>query len=96
MSDDLINAARLIWREAAFEYGGQSIPGEGEERAARVFADFVSDRITALIAAGDKLNELACHQDDCEIVTHGVWSDPIPCTCGYTDAWKAWQEVRGE
>jgi hypothetical protein len=56
----------------------------------------MQDRITALIAAGDKLNELACHQDDCEIVTHGVWSDPIPCTCGYTDAWKKWQEVRGD
>lgn len=54
------------------------------------------DRITALIAAGDKLNELACHQDDCEIVTHGVWSDPIPCTCGYTEAWKAWTEARGD
>lgn len=50
----------------------------------------------ALIEASDRLNELACHQDDCQIVTHGVWSDPIPCTCGYTEAWKKWKEVRGE
>jgi hypothetical protein len=50
----------------------------------------------ALIEAGDRLNELACHQDDCQIVTHGVWSDPIPCSCGYTEAWKKWKEVRGE
>lgn len=55
-----------------------------------------ADRIAALIEAGDRLNELACHQDDCQIVTHGVWSDPIPCTCGYTEAWKKWKEVRGE
>ncbi len=53
-------------------------------------------RIAALIEAGDRLNELACHQDDCQIVTHGVWSDPIPCSCGYTEAWKKWKEVRGE
>lgn len=53
-------------------------------------------RIAALIEAGNRLNELACHQDDCQIVTHGVWSDPIPCTCGYTEAWKKWKEVRGE
>ena len=53
-------------------------------------------QIAALIEAGDRLNELAGHQDDCQIVTHGVWSDPIPCTCGYTEAVKAWKEVRGE
>jgi hypothetical protein len=47
-------------------------------------------------AAGDRLNGVACHTDDCEIVKHGVWSDPIPCTCGYTEAWKAWQAARGD
>ena len=46
--------------------------------------------IERLREAGQKLNDYACHDDDCQIVTHGVWSDPIPCTCGYEDAWKAW------
>ena len=56
-----------------------------------------ADRIEAQAAeierlrkAGQKLNDYACHDDDCQIVTHGVWSDPIPCTCGYEGAWKAW------
>lgn len=49
--------------------------------------------IERLREAGQKLNDYACHDDDCQIVTHGVWSDPIPCTCGYEDAWKAWAEL---
>ena len=32
-----------------------------------------------------KLAEYASHRDDCQIMTHGVWSDPIPCTCGLAD-----------
>ena len=39
---------------------------------------------------GNVLADFAEHANDCAIVTHGVWSDPIPCTCAYTDAWKAW------
>jgi hypothetical protein len=49
-----------------------------------------AEEIERLRKAGQKLNDYACHDDDCQIVTHGVWSDPIPCTCGYEDAWKAW------
>lgn len=52
--------------------------------------------IERLCEAGQKLNDHACHDDDCQIVTHGVWSDPIPCTCGYEDAWKAWSAALGE
>jgi len=52
--------------------------------------------IKRLREAGQKLNDHACHDDDCQIVTHGVWSDPIPCTCGYEDAWKAWSAALGE
>jgi hypothetical protein len=40
--------------------------------------------------AGTKLAGYAGHDDNCEIMLKGVWSDPIPCTCGYEDAWKAW------
>lgn len=47
----------------------------------------------ALIAAGDRLSGFAVHDDDCQIVTDGVWSDPIPCTCGFTEAWRAWRDA---
>jgi hypothetical protein len=50
-------------------------------------------RIEALIAAGDRLAAYAGHGDDCG---SGVWTDPVPCDCGYTEAWKAWQKARGE
>jgi hypothetical protein len=55
-----------------------------------------ADRIEALTAENERLLKTAlwlgkysCHDDECQVVTHGVWSDPIPCTCGYTDAWQA-------
>lgn len=32
-----------------------------------------------------KLPTYVGHNDTCEIMTHGVWSDPIPCTCGLQD-----------
>lgn len=54
------------------------------------------DRIEALTAENERLlktaqwlGEYSSHENDCRIMTHGVWSDPIPCTCGYTDAWQA-------
>ncbi len=90
MSEELIDAARAVWIKAVFDYGGESIPGEGEERATRVIADHIADRITALIAAGDRLAGFAGHDDQCQIMTHGVWSDEVPCTCGYGAAWQAW------
>ena len=52
--------------------------------------------VERLRAAGAKLNNHACHDDECQIVTHGVWSDPIPCTCGYESAWKAWSAALGD
>jgi hypothetical protein len=42
-----------------------------------------------LRVAAQWLGEYSSHENDCRIMTHGVWSDPIPCTCGYTDAWQA-------
>jgi hypothetical protein len=53
------------------------------------YDDAQTDRITALIAAGDKLAGFAGHDERC-------WEPLNPCNCGYTDAWKAWQEVRGD
>jgi hypothetical protein len=51
-------------------------------------------KIKALVEAGTNLNNHASHDDDCQIMVHGVWSDPIPCTCGYEDAWKSWSNAR--
>ena len=51
-----------------------------------------ADALAALIAAGDKLAGYAGHGDDCG---SGVWTDPVPCDCGYTEAWKAWKKARG-
>lgn len=65
------------------------------KQAAAILTALV-ERDEALIAAGNRLSNYAVHDDDCQIVTHGVWSDPIPCSCGYTEAVKAWKEVRGE
>jgi hypothetical protein len=48
------------------------------------------EEIERLRKAGTKLAGYAGHDDNCEIMLKGVWSDPIPCTCGYEDAWKAW------
>jgi hypothetical protein len=86
MTDDLVKRLRLNDREIYLPLLGQA-----------------ADRIEALTAenerlreAGAKLNNHACHDDDCQIVTHGVWSDPIPCTCGYEDAWKAWSAALGD
>jgi len=52
VTDEDRKAARAVWIQAAFDYGGQSIPGEGEERAARVIADFIADTRQAAYAAG--------------------------------------------
>lgn len=52
-------------------------------------------RIVKLIAAGDGLDRYTEHTNDCQIVTHGVWSAPIPCTCGFDEAGQAWTEAKG-
>lgn len=61
-----------------------------------------ADRIEAQAAeidrlreAGKKLHDHATHDDDCRIVTHGSFY-PTACTCGYSDAWKAWRVALGE
>jgi hypothetical protein len=48
-----------------------------------------SDRITALIAAGDRLAGFAGHDDECD------WADRERCECGLTDALKAWRKETG-
>ncbi len=53
-----------------------------------------ADRITALIAAGDRLAGFAGHDHQCfERNPNGVH---LPrCTCGFTDALKAWRKETG-
>ena len=52
---------------------------------------YTADRITALIAAGDKLAGFADHDFGC---LHYERNDS--CDCGYTDAWKAWHNLTGK
>jgi len=47
---ELIDAARQVWIKAVSDYGGESILGEGEERAAQVIADYVIGTHAALSA----------------------------------------------
>ncbi len=49
--------------------------------------------IEALIAAGNKLAGFAGHTDDCREVL-AAWGEVELCTCGYTEAWKAWAVAR--
>ena len=49
--------------------------------------------IERLREAGDKLNFFAGHAEYC---CNGLWTDPVACDCGYTNAWKAWRAALGE
>ena len=80
MTDDLMKRLRY-WGER---------PGPHR----RTIAD-AAEEIERLREAGTKLAGYAGHDDNCEIMLKGVWSDPIPCTCGYEDAWKAWAALGG-
>ena len=46
----------------------------------------MTDEAKALV---ERLMEYAGRADDCQIMKHGVWSDPIPCTCGYSEIAEA-------
>jgi hypothetical protein len=73
VTDEDRKAARAVWIQAAFDYGGQSIPGEGEERAARVIADFIADTSQAAYAAGlERAAVIAEKYDDKRSLMTGV------------------------
>jgi hypothetical protein len=92
VSEELVKRLRNL-HDTTEEMDPFSIP-QPAEAADTIEAQ--AAEIKRLREAGQKLNDHACHDDDCQIVTHGVWSDPIPCTCGYEDAWKAWSAALGE
>jgi hypothetical protein len=82
--------------------GGAKLDRGALEMVQAVREQATTDRIEAQAAeierlreAGTKLSGYAGHDDNCEIMLKGVWSDPIPCTCGYEDAWKAWAALGG-
>ena len=62
-----------------------------EEAADRIEAQ--AAEIERLREAGDKLNFFAGHAEYC---CNGLWTDPVACDCGYTNAWKAWRVALGE
>ena len=95
--DDLIAQAREAqkWLSEVDEDTLYALSWTAREKcheAAAILTALV-ERDEALIAAGDRLAGFAGHDDTCQIITHGVWSDPSPCTCGYTEAWRAWRDV---
>ena len=102
LTDEHEHAMKVWWEAcAAYEDGaatdtsqpvrGMAIVGDQAAAAAVIAADRAGlvaeiERLRAMI---EKLAGYAGHDDDCQIVTHGVWSDPIPCTCGYSEIARA-------
>ena len=94
--------AMKVWREACGAYedaaetmNGLTMRGDAlgaDQAAAAVIA---ADRaglvaeIERLRAMIEKLAGYAGHDEDCQIMTRGVWSDPIPCICGYSEIARA-------
>lgn len=59
------------------------------ERAERQCEELMAEN-ERLRDRGIRLASYAGHDDDCQIMVVGVLGDPIPCTCGYTEAWQTW------
>lgn len=59
------------------EFGAFGADGWGGDNIFRQAAD-----------ALEKLLTYAGHAEDCDIMVRGVWSDPLPCTCGLTQLLK--------
>jgi hypothetical protein len=102
VTDDLIKkelqAALDVWKELAEWVHNTSKPHEIGLHCAEVVRDRIKAQaaeIDRLREAGKKLHDHATHDDDCRIVTHGSFY-PTACTCGYSDAWKAWHAALGE
>jgi hypothetical protein len=53
----------------------------------------LADEVERLREAGTELAGFAVHDGDCEDVT-GAY--PGSCSCGYSRAWKAWNDATGE
>lgn len=103
-SNDKCPAWDVIWEEtraAAIAAWNRRAPdaaliAENEHilagsRDNKLHFDVLKADYDALIAAGDRLAWFAGHDDGCALGLHGP-----ACSCGYTEAWKKWKEVRGD
>lgn len=81
-------------RARAYQSNAGLLRGPAMQAADRI--EELDAQVQRLREAGDNLSGYAGHDDNCQIVTHGVWSDPTPCTCGYEAAWKAWHAALKE
>jgi hypothetical protein len=95
MSDNLIERLRVQKTvdemtpdeldKADFIYGHEMCVLDGR---------LAADRITALIAAGDRLAQFARHDFGCAY-EQKWWRKNRPCSCRYIDALKAWRKETG-
>lgn len=77
--------------EVEFAYTGREPLTEADKMAGWEATPLYSaDRITALIAAGDRLAGFVDHYNECD------WADRERCECGLTEALEAWTEARGD
>jgi hypothetical protein len=97
MSEELIKELaeklrlQIAWHVEADVYATEMTDAERCEVVEGMLPIF-ERRIAALIAAGDKLAGYAEHVLDC----NDNYRPRKPCDCGYTEAWKAWTEARGD
>lgn len=106
MSDDLVERLRAeehwaierseaeLKREAADRITALEAENErilAGSRDNKLHFDVLKADYDALIAAGDRLAGFAGHDFGC---LHYERNDS--CDCGYTEAWKAWKEARGD
>jgi hypothetical protein len=95
LSDDKALVERLRWSDGwFFENPWDHVVYASDdplEAADRIEAQ--AAEIERLREAGDKLNFFAGHAEYC---CNGLWTDPVACDCGYTNAWKAWRVALGE
>ena len=95
LSDDKALVERLRWSDGwFFENPWDHVVYASDdplEAADRIEAQ--AAEIERLREAGDKLNFFAGHAEYC---CNGLWTDPVACDCGYTNAWKAWRAALGE
>lgn len=52
------------------------------------------DKLAALQAHADALARYGEHTSTCDIMTHGVWSDPTPCTCGWGATFRSYEAFK--
>lgn len=52
------------------------------------------DKLAALQAHADALAGYGEHTSTCDIMTHSVWFDPTPCTCGWGATFRSYEAFK--